>query len=428
MNVLRLCRLRAVAGFAALLAAASINAAEGPALTGADAEPKPVVAATNPDLPPLPIEPTGIVETLPKHYPESWVYVDEAAFFNMFSGKIVLVDTAEENPHKQIKGLMDKNLLGHFTLSKTRGEIYVMETFHERGSRGKKTDVLSIYNTENLAREKEIFWPEPKRLNSLPERYAMSVSGDEKLLYSSNFNPAASFTVVDLDAREIVTEIGTPGCVLTYPLGDRSVVSICSNGGLLTTVLNEDGTLKRQSRMAPFFDTDDTPVYEHIVIIDDVAFFPSFKGLMHEIDFSGEEARYIGSWDMVSEAEKAEHWRPSGIVLLDRDDAGLIYIIFGPEGREGTQTHGAPFIWVFDPKTRQRVQAIELTNWALSLAVTRGTNPLLVVTSVDENAIISLDVLNAKDGSFIRRVYQLQSVGGPLSHNTATPLLVNKSY
>lgn len=403
---------------------------DGPVLTGADASPKSIAPPSAPNLPPLPIEQTGNTETLPKHYPESWVYVDEAAFFNMFSGKVVLIDVAEENPHKQMKGLMDKNLLGNFTVSKTRGEIYIMESFHERGSRGKKTDVLSVYSTETLDREKEIVWPKPNRLQSLPERYAMSVSSDEKYLYSSNFSPAASFSVVDLDTREIVTEIGTPGCVLTYPLGNRSVVSICSNGGLLTTVLNEDGTMKRQARMEPFFDTDDSPVFEHIVILDDVAYFPSFKGLMHEVDFGGDEAKYRGSWNMVAEAEQDENWRPTGIVLIDHDDAGHIYVIAGPDSFEGSQTHGGAFVWVFDAKKKERVQVIELTNWALSLAVTRGEDPYLVVTTADENAIVALDVFKANDGTFVRRVYELESIAGPggLSHNTNTPLLVNKSY
>ncbi len=433
MNLLRLYKPIVIgrAVFVALLMHCSVGlAADGPALTGANADPQKIKPPVNPELPPLPIEQTGISETLPKHYPESWVYVDESAFFNMFSGKVVLIDVAEDNPHKQIKGLMDKSLLGNFTLSKTRGEIYIMESFHERGSRGKKTDVLSIYSTETLDREKEIIWPKSNRLQSLPERYAMSVSGDDRLLYSSNFSPATSFSVIDLDSRVIIAEIGTPGCILTYPLGDRSVVSICSNGGLLTTILNEDGSMKRQFRMPPFFDTDDSPVFEHIAIVDGVAYFPSFKGLMHEVDFSGDQAEYKGSWSMVEEAEKDKNWRPTGIVLIDSDDAGHIYIISGPDGYEGSQTHGGAFIWVFDTKTKKRIQVIELTNWALSLAVTRGEDPYLVVTTVDENAIAALDVLKAKDGTFVRRVYELESIAGPsgLPHNTNTPLLVNKSY
>ena len=64
------------------IAATSDDAVGGPPITGADAvhpDDKPVVAV-NGELPPLPIEETGRVETLPESYPESWVMVDEASF------------------------------------------------------------------------------------------------------------------------------------------------------------------------------------------------------------------------------------------------------------------------------------------------------------------------------------------------------------
>jgi len=33
--------------------------------------------------PPLPVEPTGIIETLPERYPPDWFLVHDAAFFHM---------------------------------------------------------------------------------------------------------------------------------------------------------------------------------------------------------------------------------------------------------------------------------------------------------------------------------------------------------
>ena len=142
---------------------------------------------------------------------------------------------------------------------KTRGEFYVLETFHSRGGRGPREDVLAIYDKKTLSISKEIDWPKPNRMQALPERYSMSLSGDEALLYAANFDPAASFNVIDLDTRKIVTEIATPGCVMTFPVGNRGVASLCNNGSILSTVLNEDGTLARQTRGEPFFDTNDTP-------------------------------------------------------------------------------------------------------------------------------------------------------------------------
>ena len=392
------------------------DAVEGPAITGAEhRDLSALQVEADGELPPLPIEATGKVESLPFNYPETWVLVDEAAFFNMFGGKVIVMDVAEERHAKRMKGLMPKNLLGLLAQSKSRGEIYIMETFHARGGRGPREDVLAIYDKTSLDIVKEIVWPVPKRLTALPERYAMSLSEDEKYLYVTNMDPATSFTVVDLDSREIVAEVGTPGCVMTYPVGNRSVASLCSNGGMLTSVLNENGSLDKQTRMPPFFDTADSAIFEHPVIFDGVAHFPSFHGLLHQVDVSGDEAKYLGNWNMLSQADVEGNWRPSGLVLNDVDDAGNLYIIFQPDGAEGTQTHGGVQVRVYNLNSRELVRVIDTPNWAISIAVTRGENPLLIVT----NGELNLDVFNATTGEFI------QTVG---DFGNSTPLLVNKSY
>ncbi|MCF6193236.1 MAG: hypothetical protein L3J46_02750 [Kangiellaceae bacterium] len=369
----------------------------------------------NPDLPPLPIEDIGNVVQLPANYPESWMFVDEASFMSMFGGKMILLDVAEKKHAKQIKGIADKNLLGNFVQAKSRPEFYIMETFHARGSRGPRTDVLTIYNKTTLAPFKEIVWKDTNRLTALPERYSMALSGDEKFLFVANFNPASSFTVVDLDRHEIVETIGTPGCVLTYPTGARSVTSLCSNGGLLTTVLDQSGHQKSQHRIKPFFDTDKTPIYERPAIIDGIAYFPSFAGDLHAIDFTGEVASYIEKWSLTSEQERKSNWRPGGLALNDKDEQGLFYIIMNPDGHDGSQTHGGTQIWVFDVKKKQRLRTIDVPSWAVSMAVSRGIKPMLVVT----NGEMNLDIFDSVDGHLIQTISDFGNV---------TPLLVHKAY
>lgn len=375
-----------------------------------------VEIVADPSLPPLPIETIGTVETLPERYPESWVLVDEVSFFKMSAGKIIVLDLLEEKPARRIKGMMDKSLIGNFVQHPTRNEQYIMESFHERGSRGKKFDVLAIYDKTGLNLIKEIFWEETgtDRLQALPERYSMAVSGDGKLLFVANFNPAASFTVVDLDSHKILSTIATPGCVLTYPTGPRSVSSLCSNGSMLTTVVGSDGQLQSRQRIAPFFDTDTTPIFERPAIIDGIAYFPSFTGTMHVVDMSGEVAQYRGSWPMLSEAEAAANHRPSGLSFTDYDDQGHFYTIMQADGAEGTQSHGGHQVWVYDPVAQRKVREIDLPNWGISLAVTRGDKPLLVVT----NGELQLDVFDATSGELI------QTIG---DFGSDTPLLIHKA-
>ncbi|MGI9294337.1 MAG: amine dehydrogenase large subunit, partial [Pseudomonadales bacterium] len=261
---------------------------------------------------------------------------------------------------------------------------------------------------------KELVWP-TERLQALPRRYAMAVSGDQKLLFAANLNPATSFSVVNLDTQEIIDTIATPGCVLTFPTGPRSVSSLCNNGGMLTTVVDESGKTKSQTRLEPFFDTDKTPIFERPAIIDGMAYFPSFTGDMHTINLQGEVAQYVEKWSLVSDSERKANWRPSGLQLIDTDDEGLVYLIMQPDGAEGTHSHGGTQVWVFDVNKKQRLKIIETPNHAISIALTRGAKPKLVVT----NGELKLDVFDASNGEFIQTIADFGNV---------TPLVVHKSY
>ena len=63
--------------------------------------------------PPLPIEPTGVVESLPGTYPESWFLVHDAGFFHMSDGKVYVIDTAAETLPAQVKGTFNVSLIGN---------------------------------------------------------------------------------------------------------------------------------------------------------------------------------------------------------------------------------------------------------------------------------------------------------------------------
>ncbi|GAC18715.1 amine dehydrogenase large subunit [Paraglaciecola arctica] len=368
----------------------------------------------DPSLPPLPIEKTGKIEVLPAKYPESWMFVDEVSFQSQFGGKMIILDVAEPKQSKLIKGTADKNLVGNFANSKTRPEFYILESFHERGSRGPRIDLLVIYDKVTLSPIKEIVLTHT-RLTALPRRDSMTLSADEKFLYIANFSPAASFTVFDLDSREVVDTIGTPGCVLPFPTGERSITSICSNGSLLTTVLDNNGKKASQHRVAPFFDTDKTPIFERPSYIDGIGYFPSFAGEMHEIDLSNEVAQYKGKWSLISEEERTAGWRPGGMTLSDSDEQGLLYIIMNEAGFDGSQTHGGNQIWVFDVKSRTRIAKFDAPNWAVSVAVTRGKKPLVVVT----NGEMNLDIIDPITGKFIRTLSDFGNV---------TPIVLFKAY
>ena len=202
---------------------------------------------------------------------------------------------------------------------------------------------------------------------------------------------------------------------MTYPTGKNGVSSLCNNGGLLSTVLDNNGYMQAQYQIAPFFDTDKTPIYERPAIVDGIAYFPSFAGLVHAIDLRGDVAAHLETWSLVSAQERRQNWRPSGLALIDTDEQGLVYLLMNPGGYDGSQTHGSEHVWVFDMAAKQRLRAIDLPNFGISLALSRGARPKLVVTNGDMN----LDVLDARSGAFMQTISDF---------GNTTPLLLNKAY
>ncbi|MEX2524360.1 MAG: amine dehydrogenase large subunit [Gammaproteobacteria bacterium] len=357
-------------------------------------------AEPNAKQPPLKTEEMGRVETLPADYPEHWFLVFDLAFFHMLEGRTIVVDALGKSIPEQFKGSFNVSFGGSIARSDLRNELYAAETFYTRGNRGTRTDVVTIYDTATLEPVDEIVWPKPKRYNGMPQRYALTLIDNDRLLLAFNLDPATSVTVFDVEARKVLNEVATPGCSLIYPTGERGFTSICSNGGLMSTQLKADGTIAEQTRVKPFFSSDTSPIFERAAVIDGMAYFPSFDGRLHPINLKGNVARVGEAWHLVPEAERGENWRPGGIGMIDKDSNGRFYILMHPDGGDGTHNAGGTEVWVFDPAAKKRVSRIELANWGLSIAVGGGEEPLMMVT----NETMALDVYRVASGEHLRTI------------------------
>ena len=59
---------------------------------------------------------------------------------------------------------------------------------------------------------------------------------------------------------------------------------------------------------------------------------------------------------------------------------------------------GGSEVWVYDLAKQKRLKKFELKNWAVSIEVTRGKDPYLVVTNGD----MALDVYRANSGKWLK--------------------------
>ncbi len=355
----------------------------------------------------LPAEPIPNVATISPDYPESLLFAQDTNFDAIIAGRVVLVDVATDNHN--YKGALDAAQFATFAESRRRSELYVAETFYSRGTRGTRTDVLTIYDKGSLAPIDELVLPGGKRGLFVSERYAMQLIDDDHILLVYNFTPAASVTLVDIDRREILNEINIPGCGLVYPSGKRGFASLCSNGSIHAVQFDKAGKVTSEKKLPSFFDVDDDPLFDKPVYIGGIAWFPSFKGDIQALDLSGDTPQVGVRWSLLSKAERRQNWRPGGWQIASVDDAGLIYVLMHKDGKGGSHKDGGEEVWVFEHAKKQRVQRIKLKTWGISIEATRGPAPYLGVV----NAEMQLDVYDAKSGKWLK---QIGNVGGtPLS-------------
>lgn len=335
---------------------------------------------------PLPTETVGKVLTLPAEYPKDWIFIHDASFFAMEAGKVVVLDPG--HPASSYKGMVGAGLMSGFLQSVRRKELYIAETFYSRGSRGERTDVITVYDTQTLTPQGEIFLPGGKRGQFMPQRNAFQFTDEERLGLVFNFTPAASVTVVDLAARKVLNEIPLPGCSLIYPSGKRGFSTLCGNGTLMTFQLDADGKEAGRSSTSAFNDIDHDPLFMKTAVIDGINYFLSFKGRVQPIDLRADKAMVGKEWSLVAGEDPSENWRPSGWQILSGDGKQMLYVLMQKDGREGSHKAGGTEVWVFDVRKKTRVARMPLATPAISIEVTRGEVPALIAV----NANMELDV------------------------------------
>lgn len=344
----------------------------------------------------LPNDPNNLVEKLPSSYPDTWVYAHDTNFFALADGKVVIVDVASENHN--YKGSLGVGQFGSFLPSSTRSELYAAETFYSRRLRGERTDVITIYDKENLRPIDEIVLPGGKRGQLVTYKGTLQFLNNEKFLLLFNFSPATSVSVIDIDQRKIVSEVQIPGCSMIYPTAKLSFASLCSDDVMLISSLNKDGTIKNQKRSKKFFSGDKDPIFAFNAMIGDIAYFPSFRGQLQPIDMSSATPKILPAWSLVTDNERAENWRPGGWQIITAHESGQLFVLMHKDGYNGSHKDGGSEVWVFDTNSKKRIKKFVLKNWGVSIEVTSGKSPYLVVTNGDYD----LDIYSANDGKWQR--------------------------
>lgn len=274
-----------------------------------------------------------------------------------------------------------------------RKEFYAAESFYSRGVHGDRTDVMTIYDYENLSPIAEV--EIPQKITILNFRTYIQLVGDARHVAIFNMTPAASVTIVDAVDRSLVGEISTPGCALIMAVGDNDFLMICGDGTMQLIQLDDDGNESNRERSREFFSVEDDPVFDRPVPFNGGWLLVTHHGRVFHVTVDGDDIDISRPWPMISEEDAEEDWRPGGAQLKSvHEGTGLMYVLMH-QGEEYTHHEAGSEVWVYNLMAQRRIARLELPVEASNIMVTQEAEPKLIVAD-EEGGLHLYDALQLK--------------------------------
>lgn len=331
-------------------------------------------------LPPdaeLPVADEHVAANLPPPGPH-WAYILDPVSPHLIATKIWIVD----GDKLDVIGMVNAGYTANMAMAPDSTEFYVAETYWSRGTRGDRADLVTTFDARTLKPKDEVFLREGRFL--IPtKKYVVALTQDGRYMLSFNMDPATSISVVDVKQQLYEGTIEIPGCALIYAHGKTLFSSLCADGSLLTVDFDNMHN-PHMSRSAPFFDAENDPVFEHpgFARKEQIAYFVSYGGMVYPVDLSGDRPRFGEPWSLVSEEEKGTWW-PAGWQVASYHPPTKRLFVQMHEADRWSHKEASEEIWVFDVKSQERLERIQLEISAWSSMVTQDVKPLLFVIDGD---------------------------------------------
>lgn len=279
------------------------------------------------------------------------------------------------------------------TMWNARKEFYAAESYFTRGVHGERTDMVTIYDFDNLSPVAEVIIP--NHMARLGVRGHLALLNNGRHLVVHNMNPGHSVSIVDVEDRVFVYELMTPGCAVNMAVAQNDFLQLCGDGTLQLIQLDLSGFEENRERSDVFFNVQDDAVFDRAASTADGWLLITHSGELFEVSVSGGDINVGEGWQMP--ADDAEGWRPGGRgeFLSVHHETGLAYVAMH-EGAVDTHHERGTEIWVIDLNTQRLLQRIEMEEPVGTLLVTQEANPKLIVGSFGDLGTLIFDALTFK--------------------------------
>lgn len=310
----------------------------------------------------------------------------------------------------KMKGTVDTSQSSDMAFDPAGKYYYISETMWTKVNRGKRQDMVSIYDAITMKLVAEI--PMPGRLIIGGRKQNFIVSDDGKMGFIYNMDPASSVNIVDLAKRKFVKAVELPGCASLVPNPGVGFSALCSDGSLATVAAG--GSKPAITRSATFFDATTDPIYDNFTYdkAKGEVTYISYTGLIYQVKL-GATPTISAPWSLQEAAglSKGEtkplqvNWLPGGTTPMALNRVtGHIYVLMHM-GEYWTQKEGGSEVWEVDLATRTVVKRVPLETPAINIEVTQSAEPMIFLNERKGTTWIF-------DGKTYEQKYKIENGGG----------------
>ena len=266
----------------------------------------------------------------------------------------------------KLEGSIPAGYAPNLAIAPDNSQFLVSETYWAHGSRGKREDLVSIWDAKTLKLVKEITLPGRALVVGKLQDFQLSADGSKGYVYI--MRPASSVVWLDLKKQAVGGTVELAGCALIFPWGNSSFGSLCGDGSLATVNLDAAGKAV-VTHTKPFFDANNDPIYENSLIDRNTgkALFLSYTGLVYPAKL-GSDPAIDKPWSIQQAAGFAAAgtgvqelaWRPGGDQPAAYHKASGRLFVLMHMGTYWTHKQGGTEVWVLDTNTRKLLKRIPL--------------------------------------------------------------------
>jgi methylamine dehydrogenase heavy chain len=272
------------------------------------------------------------------------------------------------------------------------GMLYAYGSFYTRTFYGERTDAVLFFDIATMQPVGEVIVP-PKTAGIGHEGWLGLLNG--RFLGVFNITPATSLSIVDVEKREFVGEISTPGCAGAYAIASGFLMP-CGDGTLQYLALDENGQETARVRSRKFFGIDEDPVFDFATPGAPGAYiFVSFEGLVYEATVTDDGAVDVSEpWSIVTDEDREEKWRIGGSQPFAYNHEQQLLVTVMHQGGEDTFEDPGTEVWGFDTGARRRGYRITLDGdgeeptMISGVQLTPDADPLLLIVPEDEDLLV----------------------------------------